>query len=103
MFATTIATAGLAVCYRYLSLWENTKRDRDGAESYDHAYDDDLTDTMVCLRRFRIPRLCVYVCFCRLTLGFDRTSNSDISSEDLDGGDRCLEEGIGGLRVRLVA
>lgn len=53
MFATTIATAVLSVCYRYLSLWENKKRDKDGAESYEHAYDDDLTDTMVCMH---LPR-----------------------------------------------
>lgn len=47
-FATTIATAVLAVVYRYLSIWENNRRDKSGTlESYEHAYDDDLTDTMV--------------------------------------------------------
>lgn len=46
--ATAIATAVLAVCYRYLAMWENNRRDKSGvAESYEHAYDDDLTDIKV--------------------------------------------------------
>lgn len=47
VFATTIATAVISIMYRYLSLWENKKRDKVGAEGYEHAYDDDLTDTKV--------------------------------------------------------
>ena len=41
---TSSISAGLAIVYRYLSLWENKRRDKLGAESYEHAYDDDLTD-----------------------------------------------------------
>lgn len=52
MFATTVVTAALSVVYRYLSIWENNKRDKSGTlEGYEHAYDDDLTDTKVCLDR----------------------------------------------------
>ncbi|KAL9563804.1 hypothetical protein ACKAV7_012046 [Fusarium commune] len=42
----TAITAGLlAIVYRLLCLWTNTKRDNDGiAEGFDHAYEDDLTD-----------------------------------------------------------
>lgn len=54
VFATTVATAVIAVLYRCLSVWENTKRDRLGVESYEHAYDDDLTDTKVSLRSQRM-------------------------------------------------
>jgi hypothetical protein len=46
--ATAAATIVLALCYRYLALWENRRRDRSGvSESYEHAYDDDLTDMKV--------------------------------------------------------
>ena len=45
---TASITAGLAIVYRYLSLWENKRRDKSGVvESYEHAYDDDLTDIKV--------------------------------------------------------
>lgn len=47
MFATTVATAVISIMYRFLSAWENKKRDQVGVESYEHAYDDDLTDTKV--------------------------------------------------------
>ncbi|KAJ4194763.1 hypothetical protein NW759_016479 [Fusarium solani] len=42
----TSAVAGaLAICYRYLCIWENARRDRAGEpEGYEHAYDDDVTD-----------------------------------------------------------
>ncbi|KAK3054088.1 hypothetical protein LTR09_004866 [Extremus antarcticus] len=42
---TSLLVAVLAVVYRYLSIWENKKRDKGGImEAYEHAYDDDLTD-----------------------------------------------------------
>jgi MFS family permease len=44
---TSSIAAGLSIVYRYLSLWENKRRDKLGAESYEHAYDDDLTDIKV--------------------------------------------------------
>lgn len=57
VFATTVTVAALSVVYRYLSIWENKKRDRVGAESYEHAYDDDLTDTKVCRRFLSLTNL----------------------------------------------
>ena len=45
---TSILAAALSVVYRYLSIWENKKRDKTGIlEDYEHAYDDDLTDRKV--------------------------------------------------------
>jgi hypothetical protein len=45
---TSVIAAVLSVVYRYLSLWENKKRDKVGIlEDYEHAYEDDLTDTKV--------------------------------------------------------
>lgn len=45
---TSIIAAALSLVYRYLSMWENKRRDKAGIlENYEHAYDDDLTDTMV--------------------------------------------------------
>jgi hypothetical protein len=44
---TSVIAALLAVVYRYVCLWENKKRDRLGAEAFDHAYEDDLTDMKV--------------------------------------------------------
>lgn len=41
---TSIATALLAQVYRALCVWQNKTRDKVGAESFDNAYDDDLTD-----------------------------------------------------------
>lgn len=47
-FGTTVAALTLAVIYRYYSLWENKRRDRDGVmEAFDHAFEDDLTDKKV--------------------------------------------------------
>jgi hypothetical protein len=45
---TSIVAAVLAIVYRYVCLWENARRDKLGAEAYDHAYEDDLTDIKVC-------------------------------------------------------
>ena len=45
---SSVAAAALSVVYRYLALWENKKRDKSGVlENFEHAYDDDLTDTKV--------------------------------------------------------
>jgi hypothetical protein len=44
---TSVVAALLALVYRYVCLWENKKRDKLGAEAFDHAYDDDLTDMKV--------------------------------------------------------
>lgn len=42
---TSSLVAVLAVVYRFLAMWENNRRDKSGvSESYEHAYDDDLTD-----------------------------------------------------------
>lgn len=46
---TSIVAGLLAVVYRYVCIWENKKRDRAGAEAFDHAYEDDLTDMKVCI------------------------------------------------------
>lgn len=45
--ATASATAVLGVIYRYLCVWENARRDKTCSEGYDHAYEDDVTDTKV--------------------------------------------------------
>ena len=34
----------LAIAYRFLGAAENRKRDKDGIEAFEHAYEDDLTD-----------------------------------------------------------
>ena len=45
---TSSIAAILAIVYRYVSMWENNRRDKSGiSESYEHAYDDDLTDIKV--------------------------------------------------------
>lgn len=42
---TSAITAGLAIVYRFVCVWENRKRDKAGTpEGYEHAYEDDLTD-----------------------------------------------------------
>jgi hypothetical protein len=45
--ATAVVAAVLAIVYRYLCIWENKRRDKLGAEAFDHAYEDDLTDLKV--------------------------------------------------------
>lgn len=46
--STSAAASVLVLVYRYVCLWYNRKRDRAGIpESFDHAYDDDLTDLKV--------------------------------------------------------
>ncbi|KAK3671362.1 hypothetical protein LTR78_008823 [Recurvomyces mirabilis] len=46
----TVATSAmcivLAIAYRLACVRENKKRDRDGAEAFEHAYEDDLTDVL---------------------------------------------------------
>lgn len=32
-------------------MWENKRRDKNCTEAYDHAYEDDLTDRKVCIKR----------------------------------------------------
>lgn len=45
---TASITAGLALFYRYLCIWENKRRDKAGVmEAYEHAYEDDVTDRKV--------------------------------------------------------
>jgi len=46
---TAICAALLAIVYRYVCVWENKRRDRNGTEAFDHAYEDDLTDIKVCI------------------------------------------------------
>ncbi|KAL2815244.1 major facilitator superfamily domain-containing protein [Aspergillus cavernicola] len=42
---TQATAAVLTLVYRYFCMWENQRRDRSGImESYDHAFEDDLTD-----------------------------------------------------------
>ena len=49
---TSIITSILALVYRYLSMWENKRRDKAGImEDYEHAYEDDLTDMKVYMYR----------------------------------------------------
>jgi hypothetical protein len=46
---TAVATAVIAVFYRYLCIWENKQRDKAGVmEAFEHAYEDDVTDRKVC-------------------------------------------------------
>lgn len=48
--ASTLAAALLLLAYRYVCLQHNRKRDRAGfMESFEHAYEDDLTDLKVSL------------------------------------------------------
>jgi len=42
--ATSCAAVVCALTYRLLCVWENRRRDRQGVEAFDHAYEDDLTD-----------------------------------------------------------
>lgn len=61
---TAIVAGILAVVYRILGAGENKRRDRTGAEAFDHAYEDDLTDMKVCLQSwtsFESIRLIFYV------------------------------------------
>ncbi|KAF1814731.1 allantoate permease [Eremomyces bilateralis CBS 781.70] len=44
VLVTSIIAAVLAILYRFLCVWENKRRDAEGAEGFEHAYDDDLTD-----------------------------------------------------------
>lgn len=45
VLGTAVATAVLAVVYRYVCVWDNHRRDKSGTlEGFDHAYEDDLTD-----------------------------------------------------------
>ena len=44
---TSIVALLLAVLYRFVCVWENKRRDKIGAEAFDHAYEDDLTDLKV--------------------------------------------------------
>ena len=46
-FGTTVAALALVIVYRYYCLWENKKRDKNGVEAFDHAFEDDLTDKKV--------------------------------------------------------
>lgn len=41
---TAIAAALLALVYRFVCIWHNKRRDKEGTENFDHAYEDDLTD-----------------------------------------------------------
>lgn len=42
---TMVLAISLTVLYRFVCVWENRKRDREGTrEAFDHAYEDDLTD-----------------------------------------------------------
>lgn len=43
---TAVAVLFLSIIYRYVCIFENRRRDRDGEqEGFDHAFDDDLTDS----------------------------------------------------------
>lgn len=44
---TSIVALVLAIVYRFVCVWENKRRDKKGAEAFDHAYEDDLTDLKV--------------------------------------------------------
>jgi hypothetical protein len=45
---TSIITSILALVYRYISIWDNRRKDNAGImEDYEHAYEDDLTDMKV--------------------------------------------------------
>lgn len=48
MVVTSIVALLLALVYRLLCIWSNRRRDEEGTEeSFDYAYDDDLTDRTV--------------------------------------------------------
>lgn len=47
--STAIAAAIILLVYRYLCVRENKRRDTRGTESFEHAYEDDLTDITVCI------------------------------------------------------
>lgn len=42
--ATSAAAVVLALVYRFVCAWENKKRDKNGEEAFEHAFEDDLTD-----------------------------------------------------------
>ncbi|KAH8429228.1 uncharacterized protein LDX57_006895 [Aspergillus melleus] len=44
VIATSIAAGLLVLVYRYLCVWDNRRRDKQGAEGFGNAYQDDLTD-----------------------------------------------------------
>lgn len=44
---TSIVAGLLAIVYRFLCVYSNKKRDAENEESFDNAYDDDLTDKTV--------------------------------------------------------
>ena len=46
---TSIIAALLSIVYRIVCMWDNKRRDKLGAEAFDHAYEDDLTDMKVSL------------------------------------------------------
>jgi hypothetical protein len=48
---TSAAAAGLAMVYRFYCVWENRKRDQRGEESFEHAFEDDMTDRQVSVVR----------------------------------------------------
>lgn len=69
---TSSSAAVLLMTYRYVCLRHNRKRDEAGIpESFEHAYDDDLTDLKVSCRRFsfcfRTSLSIVWPNFARLT------------------------------------
>ena len=41
---TSAAAVVLALVYRFVCVWENKKRDKEGREAFEHAFEDDLTD-----------------------------------------------------------
>lgn len=58
---TSLMTGVLAIVYRFVCLWQNRSRDRQGTtEGFDHAYEDDLTDAKV--RDKSPPSLAVGIC-----------------------------------------
>jgi hypothetical protein len=59
--ASTLSAALFLLAYRYVCLWHNRKRDRAGfTESFEHAYEDDLTDIKVSPRRPPLARLSLH-------------------------------------------
>lgn len=57
-FTTALAAGLLALVYRYVCVWDNKRRDNAGIEeSYDHAYEDDMTDLKVRIDRELCPRI----------------------------------------------
>ena len=48
VIATALAAAVIALVYRFITIWENKRRDKSGMmEAFEHAYEDDLTDAKV--------------------------------------------------------